>query len=120
MAAPEHRLEPENRLDNHDGPDWAVYVLVLEDGCYYVGKSENPPDSRIKAHFRGRGAEWTQLHPPTEVDLVEEVETNEEAKQREQQLYTEYAAEHGVDKVRGGGYTRTDIDYSELDTQNQQ
>lgn len=120
MAAPDHRLESEHRLDGRGGPEWAVYVLALEDGCYYVGKAKNPPDTRIKQHFRGRGAKWTKSHPPTEVELVEEVETNEKAKQREQELYAEYAAEHGEDKVRGAGYTRTDVDYSELDTESQE
>ena len=44
----------------------AVYVLELEDECYYVGFSTDP-STRIAEHFLGRGALWTKLHPPKRV-----------------------------------------------------
>jgi predicted GIY-YIG superfamily endonuclease len=84
---------------------YVVYVLSLEDGCYYVGKAKGDGDSRIRSHFRGRGAEWTKEHKPVEVDLKESVETNEVAKSREKELTDEYIGEYGEDKVRGAGYT---------------
>jgi hypothetical protein len=51
-------------------------------------------------------------------DVVKEVESKERAKQQLQGLYIGYAGEHGNDKIREAGYTRTDVDYSELDNRN--
>lgn len=45
-----------------------LYVLALEDDCYYVGITSNP-ESRIRAHFESDGAKWTQHHPPLYVAL---------------------------------------------------
>ena len=43
-----------------------LYVLELVGNRYYVGTSDNV-EERIKAHFEGHGARWTQLYPPIEV-----------------------------------------------------
>ena len=40
-----------------------VYVLELENSCWYVGKTTNL-ESRLAAHARGEGSEWTRLNPP--------------------------------------------------------
>ena len=47
----------------------SIYVLELEDGKYYVGKSENPenPYNRIQIHFKKNGSEWTKFHLPIRV-----------------------------------------------------
>ena len=98
MSAPEHRLP------GSGGSSYSVYVLALEDGCYYVGKSKRV-HPRIRAHFRGKGSEWTKEHEPVEVVLTEKVGTSEEAKKREKELVDEYISEYGKEKVRGAGYT---------------
>ncbi len=38
-----------------------VYVLMLERGKYYVGKTKNI-DARVAAHLNGEGAAWTRRH----------------------------------------------------------
>ena len=47
----------------------AVYILELQDECYYVGFSQDP-STRIAEHFLGRGALWAKLHPPKRVRSV--------------------------------------------------
>ena len=40
-----------------------IYVLELEDGCYYVGESSDI-EHRYNTHARNAGSEWTKLHKP--------------------------------------------------------
>ena len=47
-----------------------VYVLKLQDDCWYVGYSADP-ETRIACHFLGRGARWTQIHPPIAVESLQ-------------------------------------------------
>jgi predicted GIY-YIG superfamily endonuclease len=46
--------------------EYFLFVLTLEDDCYYVGYSSKP-DVRIKRYFSGKGATWTALHKPVGV-----------------------------------------------------
>jgi hypothetical protein len=47
-----------------------VYTLQLEDACWYVGYSADP-ETRIASHFLGRGAQWTRLHKPVAVHVLQ-------------------------------------------------
>jgi predicted GIY-YIG superfamily endonuclease len=42
---------------------WYLYVLVCENGMYYVGMTLYPK-SRITAHFQGEGANFTKRNKP--------------------------------------------------------
>ena len=42
-----------------------IYVLKLENNKWYVVKTRCLK-RRLKEHFSGRGAKWTQLHAPLE------------------------------------------------------
>ncbi len=46
-----------------------VYCLVLANGKYYVGTS-NQINLRIAAHFKGQGSRWTKLHKPLSIYSV--------------------------------------------------
>ena len=39
-----------------------LYVLRLQDDCWYVGTTE-VPNARLKQHQEGKGSEWTKVHP---------------------------------------------------------
>ena len=41
-----------------------IYILRLEQGEYYVGKTANP-DFRIESHFNSEGSAWTKLYKLT-------------------------------------------------------
>jgi hypothetical protein len=45
------------------------YVLELAGGRYYVGISNNVV-RRARQHHEGKGAVWTKLHSPVNVDLL--------------------------------------------------
>ena len=77
-----------------------VYVLLLEDDCYYIGWSQDV-QVRICSHFLGGGAKWTQLHKPIDVIAVKE-----DCSTLLETLTTlVYMCKYGYEKVRGGGYT---------------
>lgn len=46
-----------------------VYVLKLEDGCYYVGITMDL-NKRLSQHWIGEGAKWTKLHKPVSVERI--------------------------------------------------
>jgi predicted GIY-YIG superfamily endonuclease len=81
-----------------------IYVLELEGGRYYVGKSDNPMQ-RYMEHLEGRGSVWTrQYRPKRVVKILEDVSSFEEDK-----VTKEYMARYGMDKVRGGAYVTSTL-----------
>lgn len=80
-----------------------LYALALEDGCYYVG-STNHVEKRYAQHVAGKGAEWTQLHPP--VRIIETspvlVDSSSQLIWLETEKTIEYMKRFGHEKVRGG------------------
>jgi predicted GIY-YIG superfamily endonuclease len=80
-----------------------VYVLELEDDCYYVGYSENL-NRRVYQHFNDEGSKWTKLHKPVKLLSVMVGGKNEETAEALRLMEI-----HGKDNVRGGAYTRTEL-----------
>lgn len=87
---------------------YSIYVLKLQGGYIYVGITKNV-DQRFKRHIKGKGSNWTKLHPP--IDLIETRPTphliDSHAAQMENEVTLEYAKKYGTDLVRGGGYCQT-------------
>ena len=82
-----------------------VYVLELDDGCYYVGRTSDPM-RRFREHFSGEsGSAWTRAHRPKRVcDFFSGCDKFDEDK------YTKiYMSQHGVDRVRGGSHSQIDM-----------
>lgn len=82
---------------------YTIYVLELENGCYYVG-STNFINKRLSQHIEGKGADWTKLHKP--IQLIESnvvyVESINELTYLETEKTIEYMKLYGHEKVRGG------------------
>ena len=82
----------------------SLYVLQLEGGKYYVGKTTNVP-IRYKQHKEGHGSVWTSMYRPLKIvevrRLKDEYDENNTTKQ--------YMKKYGVDNVRGGAYCQIDI-----------
>jgi predicted GIY-YIG superfamily endonuclease len=81
-----------------------VYVLRLEGGRYYIGKSDNVMN-RYHQHLNGSGSAWTRKHKPVSLEkIVENVSPFEEDK-----ITKEYMSNYGIDKVRGGSYVEVEL-----------
>lgn len=78
-----------------------VYVLQLNDNCWYVGYTRNL-SSRMNAHFEGRGSKWTQLHKPVAIAM-----TIKGTKNIERLVTLEMMKIRGTSKVRGARWCST-------------
>jgi predicted GIY-YIG superfamily endonuclease len=82
-----------------------IYILRLEHGKYYVGKSNNVL-KRYHEHASGSGSTWTAKYKPIEfVQVIENVSPFDEDK-----WVKEYMAKYGIDNVRGGAYANELLD----------
>ena len=78
-----------------------IYILKLEGGNYYVGKSDNPAQRFIQ-HINGEGATWTKKHRPLKLlNIIPNASGFDEDKH-----VKELMAKYGIDKVRGGTYVQ--------------
>ena len=82
-----------------------VYVLQLEDGCYYVGKTNNV-EERFKQHCSGDRLSWTKKHRPIAIMKVYQSVSSFE----EDRITKEYMTQYGINKVRGGVYASDELD----------
>jgi predicted GIY-YIG superfamily endonuclease len=86
-----------------------IYILRLQGGYWYIGKSANPM-KRYEEHLQGKGSAWTTLHKPIACErIISNVSAFDEDK------YTkEYMAKYGIDKVRGGTYVETELEEEQV------
>lgn len=88
-----------------------IYVLQLENGKYYVGKTNNP-DFRLKTHFDSNGSEWTKLYKPLKVlEIIPNCDDYDEDK-----ITRKYMDKYGIFNVRGGSFVSVKLDKSIIDT----
>ena len=92
-----------------------VYVLRLEGGRYYVGKSDNIMN-RYQQHLSGSGSSWTRKYKPVALEKTyENVSSFDEDK-----ITKEYMSKYGMDKVRGGSYVELVLDDFQKETLNRE
>jgi len=76
-----------------------IYILKLDQGKYYVGKSKNVAQ-RYQEHLQGQGSAWTRKYKPMKLDtVIENASPFDEDKQ-----VKIYMAKYGIENVRGGTY----------------
>jgi hypothetical protein len=82
-----------------------IYILQLQQGKYYVGKTTNP-SFRIDSHFNANGSAWTKKYAPIKVlELIPDCDDYDEDK------YTKiYMDRYGIDNVRGGSFVQVKLD----------
>ena len=82
-----------------------IYVLLLNDNCYYIGKTTKHVDERFNEHMKGSAA-WTMLHRPIKI-----IETLNTTNSMEEDIVTKkYMLKYGIEYVRGGSYTKITLD----------
>ena len=82
-----------------------IYILKLQSGKYYVGKTDNI-DDRIQQHSNGVASSWTKKY---KFISVEQIIPN--ASDFDEDKYTkEYMHKFGIDNVRGGSYVTEELD----------
>ena len=86
-----------------------IYVLKLEEGKYYIGKTDNP-QFRLETHFNDVGSAWTQKYKPLKVlELLPNKDNYDEDK-----ITRQYMDKYGIANVRGGAYVKVNLDQSTL------
>ena len=82
-----------------------IYVLLLEQGKYYIGKTSNPA-FRLESHFKSNGSEFTKKYKPIKIlEIISNCDDYDEDK------YTRiYMDRYGIDNVRGGSYVSVKLD----------
>jgi hypothetical protein len=87
-----------------------IYVLKLEQGKYYIGKTDNP-QFRLENHYNGNGSAWTQKYKPLKViKLIPNCDNYDEDK-----ITRQYMDKYGTANVRGGSFVKVTLDKSTLD-----
>ena len=78
-----------------------VYILQLQSGKYYVGKTNNI-DFRLADHFEGAASVWTTRYRPIRIEqIIPGCDDFDEDK------YTKICmAMYGIENVRGGSYSQ--------------
>ena len=82
-----------------------IYVLLLNDNCYYIGKTTKHVDERFNEHVKGSLA-WTTLHAP--IKIIETLNTTNPMD--EDSVTKKYMLKYGIENVRGGSYTKITLD----------
>lgn len=103
-----------NILVEKPANETGVYVLQLEHGKYYVGKTSGPIVNRIQAHFDGKGSAWTKMHPPIrEIERITHVTGDDNAAEQAETLAQMKA--RGMHNVRGWRFTRPTLTKEDID-----
>ena len=86
-----------------------IYILQLEQGKYYVGKTINP-SFRLDSHFNSNGSAWTKLYKPIKmIELIPNCDDYDEDK------YTRmFMDKYGIDNVRGGSFVSVELEQSTI------
>ena len=92
-----------------------LYVLKLQKGKYYVGKT-NDVMKRYQQHVEGKGSAWTSKFSP--VSLVESKQVT--SLHDENNMTKDMMKKYGVENVRGGSYTQIKLDDSVISVLNRE
>lgn len=87
-----------------------LYVLKLQSGKYYVGKSADVAQ-RFKQHLSGRGSAWTNLYKPVSILETRPITSIHDETNVTKDLMKKY----GISNVRGGAYTAVDLPVEQED-----
>ena len=98
--------------ENYDNvaviPGPCVYILELENDCWYIGSTKDL-DKRLKKHQDGAACAWTRKHPVLSLSDYVPLDSDENSDsdmRAVEDLWTKHVMfTNGIDNVRGGSYT---------------
>ena len=86
-----------------------IYVLLLTDNCYYIGKTTKTVEGRFKEHLIGSAA-WTTLQKPLKI-----IETLTLINPMDEDIITKkYMLKYGIENVRGGTYIQIELTENQI------
>jgi predicted GIY-YIG superfamily endonuclease len=88
----------------------SLYVLELDKGKYYVGKSADV-SKRFNQHQSGSGSAWTKLHKPIRILETRPLTSIHDETNVTKDLMKKY----GISNVRGGPYTAVELPVEQED-----
>jgi predicted GIY-YIG superfamily endonuclease len=91
-----------------------VYVLRLEDDCYYVGITDDFERRFLEHNSNAKGAIWTRLHKPLGVVEIQDIPCRDGRYERDMTI--KYMSLYGIDKVRGYSFASDVITPSRMKT----
>ena len=88
-----------------------IYILKLQSGKYYVGKTTDL-ERRKQEHINGTASAWTKKYKPVSVE-----KTISNASAFDEDKWTKiYMEKHGVENVRGAAYSQMELDEAQRET----
>jgi len=89
-----------------------VYILKLEGGKFYVGKTNGTIKHRLNAHMKSNGSAWTRMFKP--VRVISEIPNCDSY---DEDKYTiKYMKIYGIDNVRGGSFCEPELSQHNINT----
>lgn len=86
-----------------------IYILELENGKYYIGRTTNIA-RRIQEHINQLGSSWTKKYKY--VRTIETIKTDDPFD--EDKYVKKYMSKYGIDNVRGGSYVLDSLTANEI------
>ena len=81
-----------------------IYILQLQHGKYYVGKTDDI-QKRFEQHLNGKGSAWTKEHSPIKIVETRQITSSYD----ETNITKDYMKKYGIENVRGGAYCAVDM-----------
>lgn len=103
-----------NRIDLEQDNSVKIYVLELEQGKIYVGKTTDL-DNRLNSHFFESGSVFTKQYKPTGkvLDNLSTIDGVSRIRERDETLMQMW--KYGINNVRGAGWVKSELsDYAKL------
>ena len=89
-----------------------IYVLKLQQGKFYVGRTNKPIRERFEEHQDGVGSAWTRKYPPLRV--LYEMSTSDRFRENTETL--KCMDRYGIENVRGGRYSQMSLSAADIDS----
>lgn len=89
----------------------SIYILRLEQGKFYVGKTHDL-DRRLSDYVQGDRPAWVRKYAPLGIDKI----VHNASHFDEDKWVKEYMAQYGIENVRGGAYACEFLSAEQLQT----